>query len=212
MKATFGPHVPEDILERYALGQIPDEDSVGVEEHLLVCEDCQDRLQTTDEFVLAMRQAAMKMVNQPRSRFERFTAMLAGFRRGWLPVYAAGFAVAALAVVIVSTMRPPDRLGEPQLVALRSIRGEDPAGISRALAGKPLVLRLDLTGIEALDAYRVEIVNARGDRVWDSMARPEGNTLATPVGTALKAGRHWVRLYAQLLRQQLLREYGLTVE
>jgi hypothetical protein len=56
-KAIPARHIPEDHLELYALDRLPEADAAPVEEHLLVCEVCQERLAKWDEFVRAMRGA-----------------------------------------------------------------------------------------------------------------------------------------------------------
>lgn len=50
-------HISEDDLERYALGCLPEAQEAPLEEHLLVCEECRDRLARWDEYVGAMRAA-----------------------------------------------------------------------------------------------------------------------------------------------------------
>jgi hypothetical protein len=50
-------HIPEDVLDRYAVRGLPEAEAVPVEEHLLICTICQDRLQLTDDFVAALRSA-----------------------------------------------------------------------------------------------------------------------------------------------------------
>jgi anti-sigma factor RsiW len=50
-------HISEDELDRYAARSLPESEAAAIEEHLLICEFCQDRLQLTDEFVAALRAA-----------------------------------------------------------------------------------------------------------------------------------------------------------
>jgi len=50
-------HQPDDRLELYALGRLPEADLAIVEEHLLVCTSCQERLDELELFAIAMRQA-----------------------------------------------------------------------------------------------------------------------------------------------------------
>lgn len=52
-------HIPEDLIEEYALGRLQEPALALLEEHLLICEDCRERLQITDEFVLALRDTAL---------------------------------------------------------------------------------------------------------------------------------------------------------
>jgi hypothetical protein len=48
-------HITEDLLERYAMGTLPEAEQVPLEEHLLVCAFCQDRLQIEDDFIAGLR-------------------------------------------------------------------------------------------------------------------------------------------------------------
>jgi hypothetical protein len=51
-------HIDEDDLELYALGRITDEDRLApIEEHLLACDVCQDRLRREDQVVREVRVA-----------------------------------------------------------------------------------------------------------------------------------------------------------
>jgi anti-sigma factor RsiW len=59
-------HIIEDDLEWYAMRTLPDAELDRLEEHLLVCADCRDRLTRTDVLVAAMRSAAAKIREQDR--------------------------------------------------------------------------------------------------------------------------------------------------
>lgn len=50
-------HISEELLDDYALGRLSEPDVAPVEEHLLICAFCQERLQLTDEFIAALREA-----------------------------------------------------------------------------------------------------------------------------------------------------------
>jgi anti-sigma factor RsiW len=54
-------HIDEETLELYALGRLAEEEAAPVEEHLLVCHSCQDRLASTDEFIRTVRAAASNL-------------------------------------------------------------------------------------------------------------------------------------------------------
>jgi anti-sigma factor RsiW len=54
-------HVSEDDLERYAMRTLPAPEVETLEEHLLNCSACRDRLTEADEYVAAMRSAAAKI-------------------------------------------------------------------------------------------------------------------------------------------------------
>ena len=57
-------HIPEDWLERYSLGTLEEPLMAPLEEHLLICHLCQDRLVETDDFLEAMRAAAAPETKQ----------------------------------------------------------------------------------------------------------------------------------------------------
>jgi hypothetical protein len=48
----------DELLERYALGMLPASVCEALEEHLLICSDCQDSLMVTDEYLAPMKLAA----------------------------------------------------------------------------------------------------------------------------------------------------------
>jgi hypothetical protein len=60
-------HIDEDVLELYSLGRLAETQSSGLEEHLLICRACQERLEQTDDFVRAFRMA-VRGKPQPEKR------------------------------------------------------------------------------------------------------------------------------------------------
>jgi hypothetical protein len=65
-------HVTDDTLERYAMQTLPEPEVGPLEQHLLICGECRERLDAEIEFVVAMRGAAAKIrrVNVDRSGYE----------------------------------------------------------------------------------------------------------------------------------------------
>jgi hypothetical protein len=59
-------HVTDDLLERFAIKTLPGSESGPLEEHLLICLECRDRLDAEIEFVAAMRGAARRIREQER--------------------------------------------------------------------------------------------------------------------------------------------------
>jgi anti-sigma factor RsiW len=54
-------HIADETLERHAAGhKLPEAELAALEEHLLTCPACRDRLRHWDEYVAAMRQALRK--------------------------------------------------------------------------------------------------------------------------------------------------------
>jgi hypothetical protein len=81
------PHVPDDDLERYVMRTLPESDAERLEEHLLVCAECGDRLEAMDQFVTAMRAAAERIGQEKRlpgamsEQALQFAATVAGIQR-----------------------------------------------------------------------------------------------------------------------------------
>ena len=48
-------HISDDLLDEYALKRLPEAEAAALEEHLLICPHCQERLQLTDDFIAALR-------------------------------------------------------------------------------------------------------------------------------------------------------------
>ena len=56
-------HISDNDLERYALGSLPEAELAPLEEHLLICSECRDRLEATEQYVMAMLAAAAHIRN-----------------------------------------------------------------------------------------------------------------------------------------------------
>jgi hypothetical protein len=54
-------HAADDTLERYAMWTLPGPEVESLEEHLLICAGCRDRLKDTDEYVAAVKAAAVRI-------------------------------------------------------------------------------------------------------------------------------------------------------
>jgi anti-sigma factor RsiW len=56
------PHFKNDTLEKYALGRLPDSRTASVEEHLLLCGACREKLSEVDAFIELLRLGAPKVM------------------------------------------------------------------------------------------------------------------------------------------------------
>jgi anti-sigma factor RsiW len=77
----FSHHLTEDLLEQYVLAKLPESDLEPVEEHLLTCQDCRDRLIDVERFVTTIQAAARKLESSEGTgepAFCRYT-----IRRSW---------------------------------------------------------------------------------------------------------------------------------
>jgi hypothetical protein len=206
-------HIAQDVLEEYALGRLNEADEEAVEEHLLLCEECQDRLTDIDDFIGAIRAAAPAQESaQSRPKnviWDRLGEWTGGFF-GWKPVYAAGAIAAALAIIVLA---PGERgtAGPAVEVSLEAVRGDASRGAEVA-AGRPLVLKIDLTGLEGVSAFAVEVADVMGQTLWRTTVESRGETAVRVNPEApLGAGTYWVRAYDAKAPGELLREFGLTV-
>lgn len=184
-KLTFIPniHPDEDVFEKYTFGRLSEAAVASFEEHLLICETCQDRLNETTEYILAMKVCV--------AHFEPARLRKHGLRRN---AVAAAILLLTCLTALLSWRTPP---GEAKPVVLEALRGT----ASTAPSGQALELKIDLKDLPPGDDYRVEVVDATGRRVWF------GGTPAR-LTEGLAPGQYWVRLSTPNGEQ--LREYGLS--
>ena len=189
-------HLDAENLERYSMGSSSQEEAALIEEHLLTCECCQDRLRESDDYVLAMRRAS-----EQRRQYERTATRREWRFPSWFPVLAAVACCILLAVIALRFVPSPGPAVAISLSALRS----NGAG-SGAPAGRELTLHPDLTGLAENPTYRLEIVDGTGHPVREGTFVRAQNEIKVP---GLGAGLYFVRVY--LPSGELLREYGLEI-
>ena len=227
-------HPTTEAFEEYAFNRLSEADTGALEEHLLVCEECQASLAEVDEYILLMKQAtaAPERGREPRSVSARLGARIGDLfaaslvRKG--PQRSLTYAIALIAVgagiFLMMGSRPLVRASHPaqgaaESVELLALRGGAPEA-NHAQSGRPLDLIIDLTGIDELSGggasgageagkYRVEIVNATGGPVWNGKADGSKGSLSAHLTQGLKPGQYWVRLYSS---GRLLREFGLRAD
>lgn len=205
MRLEKDPHAGDDLLETYSMGRLAGLELEEFEEHLLVCPRCQEHLAATDAYVHSIRNAALEFVQQSAQ---------AGLGRPRLfapnILKPLGMAAMCLFLVTVLQWRLQHRsTAPPALVQLAARRGSVIAS-NATPAGKPFILALDLTDLQPLSSYRLEIVEAAaGRQVFQSAAPGANNQLRATVAKGLPGGDYYVRLYAP--GADLLREYALQV-
>jgi hypothetical protein len=193
-------HATDEALERYSMGRLAGPELAGFEEHLLVCESCQDRLAHEDSIRQRVRDAGA-VLQQPRTVVRRRLPKLAR---------ASGFVAVGLVVFAgiewqsLRRSTPP-----PAVILLQTTRGTENPSVAAAPAGKPLTVVLDLTDLQQFPEYKLEIVQAAGHPVFQSNGVPQNNKLEATLVRGLAAGVYFVRLYTP--GRELLREYALTV-
>jgi hypothetical protein len=188
------PHVPDEGLERYAMGAMRGELVAELEEHLLACPVCQDRLAETRRFLSVFRAAAVQLEPLPRPR-----------SRGLL-VLAATVA-AALVIFVITKKHDPNAL-VPATVVMDSMRGLETG--ARIPAGRASVLVFDAAPSAIGEDAQVEIVNPAGNLILTMPGKWNNGRLTVTVGK-IGRGSYWVRVYSKATKD-LVAEYGLRAE
>lgn len=199
-------HLGSEELEQYSFGRLSEAECERVEEHLLLCERCQDELTRVETFIRDVK-AACQMAKK-ESKVERVSLLSRWLSAIPRPVMVTAFAAVVLAIVVPAVRQPvPELSAYP--VQLSVMRGLESAGAAEAERGRPLQLRISSAELPASPAYRMEIVNVSGAQVWAGQPHAGKNTLVADVNTALPAGTYWVRLFAG--STEPLREFGLVI-
>jgi hypothetical protein len=200
MALNSNRHMDDDEIESYSMGAVSEEESAQFDGHLLICESCRKKVKKSDDYVAAMRGAALRARGYPRGpgitprSFPRL-----------LPFLSAA-ALLAMAAIVGSHFWVRGTM-PAFAVNLEATRG--PGIDARAPAGRPLVLNLDLSGLSALPSYRVETVDRLGKVVWQGSVAPQDSKAAASL-PGVSPGVYFVRVYTP--SGELLREYGLDVQ
>jgi hypothetical protein len=195
------PHVSEELLDRYAMGTLAGEALIRVEEHLLSCSFCQNRLLDTDEFIDVFRKAAVERDARPVPLWTRL-------RPRWAGLAAVGAAAAALVIFTVAPSSPrPDV--PPARVMMQAFRG--PEAGARIVSGQSSILVFDVVVPAAPTGYEIEIVDTAGNQVLRLVPAVRDGRLTATL-RKLARGSYWVRVYRTQDARELIAEYGLRAE
>lgn len=196
------PHIDENVLDRYAMGTLPEAAIPQVEEHLLICSLCQSRLVETDDFLIHFRTAATQVELYTAPFWQR---LLTTPRLIWgsSAVMAAGLAL------LLITGEPPISKPQPAMVLMQSLRGpEEQAQIAK---GRPSLLIFDLPIPATHPAYEVEVVDTAGKQILKGQGIVKEDRLAFLIQKLAPAG-YWVRIYQKEPARALVAEYGLQAK
>jgi hypothetical protein len=192
-------HIPEDLLERYAMGRLSRQECAPLHKHLLQCSNCQIHLQEIDEYVKVMKTSLLITALEPAGQQTVGPAVL---RKPPNTAWVAGFAALVLLII-------PFDQGQVSAVALTAERGA--FSMPHARAGRVL-LKIDVTQIRRENGYQLEVVGSTGGPIWHASVEATRNQVAAEIPKRLRSGRYWIRLYDAGSPRSLLREYGLEVE
>ncbi len=222
-------HATEELLEEYSFGRIGEPQLGWLEEHLLICPQCQSALEDIDEYKVFIktglasfereRQDAAGTLDSPNhpgppARLPSLLRKALSVHFAWPRILVAKNLLAAAVLLVLAgatlawwmqssvAMAP---LATVRLIALRGGEGD----AARAPSGRPLDLVFNRTDLPADLSYRAEVLNSSGRQVWAGSVRIADQNLSVRVDRPLRAGAYWVRLYSST--GELLREFGLDV-
>jgi hypothetical protein len=187
-------HETDEELELYALGRLPEPRVDAVEEHLLICASCQERLDELAIFALAMREG---IASEPET--EARTSWFAWLPR---PVWSGvlGFAVIVLAAGVYLNS------GRSHVAPVASLRLTAMRGNVESV-GPARETDITLEDAPAGSALRVEVVDSAGMPVWSGPL--EGDSSRIRLMKQLSPDTYFARLYDAA--GKLLHEYGFRV-
>src|SRR5579872_4003995 len=88
-------HLNEEDVEAFSLGLVSEKEAARMDEHLLLCEACQNRITESDAYVATMQRAASILRKSPQPE-----------PRPWyFPVFLPPLAAAALLVLLMAGLR-----------------------------------------------------------------------------------------------------------
>ena len=137
-------HTQDDVLKQYVAGGLPEDLAAPLEEHLLICEECRQRLDDV-EFAHCTRAAALRIALNDENRVARGFAARAWAALTAVPktAWAATAAAAAVMLFVGPRLTGPT---EFEVVTLHALRGADD-GSSAVASGKAVRFEIDLTEI-----------------------------------------------------------------
>jgi hypothetical protein len=193
-------HVSEDRLEQYVLGRLDSVEVVPLEEHLVMCALCQERLDGVEDLAIGLRQAL---------ETQQVTSSAAPKAPGWFdwlrrPGFSMAAGLAALILVIAVFSNNRTNVAPSASLVLTSIRGEMPQTVPAQ--------HFDLTLADAPregGPFRVEVLNAMGGSIWSGLATAGPNGVEVTEPRRLENGDYFVRLYTA--DGKVLREYGFKI-
>jgi len=145
-------HMDPEEAERYLMGGSPEDETAALEEHLLVCSNCRDRVSETDIYLSSMSEAAEEVRAHPGERKWRLSHLLVGLAASAL-IFILG---------LVASSRP-----SVEVPLVESLPATAPAG-------RGLHLRLDRGG------RNLELVNAAGQTAWRGQLAATGDGATIP--------------------------------
>ncbi len=193
-------HGTDDQLEQYVLGRMASAEVEILEEHLMACTACQEKLDGVADFTIGMREA-LETSPAPVVITSRKTDWFAWVRR---PAFSMAIGFAALVLVVAIFSNGHTKFAPSASLQLTAMRGEMPFTLPAR--------QFDLTlsdGPHQGGPFRIEVVNEMGVSMWRGLAQSSPAGVHVNVEQKLSPGDYFVRIYST--DGKVLREYGFRV-
>jgi hypothetical protein len=184
-------HLEDSAVEGYAMRSLSEDATAAVEQHLLICEPCRDRVTEADVYIRAMKGAVQRLQAEPERARWNFKLF---------PVFAFGAVAVALITAFVAL---PGRLQTPADINLAVARGSFVE--AHGPANRPLLLHPDLAGLPSAPTYNMEIVDQAGRSKWHGVFN--GKDAKVP---GQRPGLYFARVY--MITGTLEREFALELD
>ena len=192
-------HESEDRLELYALRRLSDSEIEHIENHLLICDACRERLEEVSAFAFSMRETLKE-----RPVVESETRWF-GRSFGWMirPRLAVAGALAAMVLAVgVYRISGDAHVVPVASLQLTALRGSEIRSVVRAH-------ELDLAITDAPASSRLDIVDVDNVTVWTGTLRPGAEWAEVKIAQVLSPGDYFARVYTGA--GQPLHEYQFKV-
>lgn len=200
-------------LEQYLHNRLSGVTRESIEEHLLYCQACLDRVTEEEAFASSFRVAARRIEDETlRAAYSGSRQSPLGRLWTWIrrPAGTLSLVFTGAAAVLILIALPSLRPGPAVDVRLAAERGLASTLANPAPAGRLLRLNLDTSGLPETP-LRVEVAGPGNQILARSTATPVAGLLRWEMGRSLESGTYWVRLY-EPAPGELLREFALIVK
>jgi hypothetical protein len=172
-------HLPDERLELYALGRLAGSENMEIEEHLLVCTSCRDRLDETEAYLVTIRAELGKPVAAERNWFSWLRPRM---------ILAGGFA-AVLLVMVGIYWSGTGRIVNIATLQLTATRGSNTPKVSPAR-------EIDFHLPDETDAVRIDVLDSGGPVVWSGPTEQGRRGEVARVRKSLSPGDYIARTYS----------------
>ncbi len=203
-------HGTDDQLEEYVFGRLSVSDLPALEEHLMICVACRDRLDAVEAVTAGFKEALdiSPAVLRPASARVEWFAWFAQrwFAQRWLrqPAFLVAVGMVVLFAILSTFSNGHTKFAPVATLQLTASRGEMPS----AVPARELDLTLSDVPAEG-GPLRVEIVNATGHIMWGGAAAGSAAGIQVKSERQFGSGDYFVRLYSA--SGKMLREYGFRI-